>query len=68
MRTVLVIDEDKLDGKLTNLMTSREPKAGEEVELQSAIMCLPLDVAGKVTNPRNDPNWPGHWLYDVDIG
>ena len=65
MRTVLVIDPDKLDGKLTDLQTSREPQIGDEVSFRWAQTQTPIKMVGVVVSVRPDASWPGHWLYDV---
>ena len=64
MKQVIVLDPEKLNGKLTAVLSLREPKNGEFVQLTDGKLEA-VHGTGNVANVRMNRNWPTTWLYDV---
>lgn len=66
MRTIIVIEPERIDGKLHGITCQVKPEPGEYVELVQELGALPFKI-GNAVNVRPDGNWPGHFLYDVVV-
>ena len=64
MRTVIVIDKNKLWDTLQAITCQSAPRLGEYVELTTQLFGN-VFATGSVCNIRIDKSWPGHFLYDV---
>jgi len=65
-RTVYTQDEEHKSGYLRNIHCQKEPYIGQLVEIFSAATNILLAI-GRVVKISPDPEWPGHWLYNVQV-
>ena len=65
MRTIIVVNPDKLNGNLKGVKCMNQPELGERVELEHDGQIF---AAGAVSAVKPNTTWVGTWLYDVQIG